>query len=232
MMSKMDEVFRKVLNDRDIFDTPYDTHAGKPIPKLFEGDSWKELGRLFNEIQKLCKKHSIALQDIEKLMDKNKLPEEIREKVEEFKNRINDRIRKIKNQEQSASKWRRDKINELKRRAEWLKLALVNKPHLLKQLFENLEWYGLVECHLPSMDDYGKVIERHDISTVEHYFVDKIKREVSYKHGQRYISKRGKALEKVFEYVKELYNFGLHPVEIAFFVRKLNSLVTYWEVIE
>ena len=82
------------------------------------------------------------------------------------------------------------------------------------------------------MDDYGKVIERHDISTVEHYFVDKIKREVSYKHGQRYISKRGKALEKVFEYVKELYNSGLHPVEIAFFVRKLNSLVTYWEAIE
>ena len=141
MMSKMDEVFRKVLNDRDIFDTPYDTHAGKPIPKLFEGDSWKELGMLFNEIQKLCKKHSIALQDIEKLMDKNKLPEEIREKVEEFKNRINDRIRKIKNQEQSASKWRRDKINELKRRAEWLKLALVNKPHLLNNFLRI--WNGM-----------------------------------------------------------------------------------------
>jgi len=193
MMSKIDEVFRKVLNDRDIFDSPCDTYTRKPI-LLFEGASWKELGRLFNEGRK-----------------------------DEFIEKIKSRVREIEDQ---------DKINELKQRAEWLKSAFENKPHLLKQLFENLEWYGLVKCYLPSMDDYGKVIERHDISTVEHYFVDKIKREVSYKHGQRHISKKGKALEKVFEYVKELYNSGLHPVEIAFFVRKLNSLVTYWEVIE
>ncbi|MCD6219996.1 hypothetical protein J7K43_06405 [Candidatus Calescamantes bacterium] len=203
MMSKMDEVFRKVLNDRNIFDTPYDGETKAPIPKLFEGASWKELGRLFNEGRK-----------------------------DEFTEKIDNRIREIENQEQRAHRWRRDKINELNQRTKWLKSASENKSHLLKQLFENLEWYGLVECYLPSMDDYGKVIERHDISTVEHYFIDKIKREVSYKHRQRYISKRGKALEKVFEYVKELYNSGLHPVEIAFFVRKLNSLVTYWEAIE
>jgi len=205
MMSRMDEVFRRVLNDRDIFDTPpYDTHARKPIPKLFEGDSWKELGKLFSEGRK-----------------------------DEFMEKIDSRIREIENQERRARGGRRDKINELKQRAEWLKSAFENKPHLLKQLFDNLEWYGLVKCYLPSsMDDYGKVIERHNISTVEHYFVDKIKGEVSYKHGQRYLSKRGKALEKVLEYIKELYDSGLHPVEIAFFVRKLNSLVTYWEVIE
>lgn len=144
MMSKMDEVFRKVLNDKEIFDSPYDRYTRTPIPKLFEGASWKELGGLFNEGRK-----------------------------DEFIEKIESRIKEIENQEQRARGWRRDKINELKQRAEWLKLAFDNKPNLLKDLFENLEWYGLVECKLPRMEDYGKVIERYDISIVEQYFVDK-----------------------------------------------------------
>ena len=194
MMSKIDEVFRKVLNDREIFDSPYDKNAGTPIPKLFEGDSWKELGRLFNEGGK-----------------------------DEFIERIDNRIKEIENQERRARGWRRDRINELKQRAERLKTAVENKPHLLKQLFENLEWYGLVECKLPSMDQYGRVIERYDISVVEHYFLDKIKR-ASYPQNR--------ALEKILEYVKELYEAGISSEEIAYFVRKIESLTKYWEVIE
>jgi len=194
MMSKIDDVFRKVLNDREIFDTPYDTHARKPIPNLFEGDSWKELGKLFSEGRK-----------------------------DEFMEKIDSRIREIENQERRARGWRRDKINELKQRAEWLKLAFDNKPNLLKDLFENLEWYGLVECKLPRMEDYGKVIERYDISMVEQYFVDKIKR-ISYPQNR--------ALEKILEYVKELYTAGTSPEEIGYFVRKIDSLAKYWEVIE
>ena len=195
MMSKIDEVLRKVLNDRDIFDTPYDTHARKPIPKLFEGASWKELGRLFNEGRK-----------------------------DEFIEKIDSKIREIENQERRARGWRRDKINELKQRAEWLKSAFDNKPNLLKDLFETLEWYGLVECKLPTrMEDYGKVIERYDISIVEQYFVDKIKR-ASYPQNR--------ALEKILEYVKELYTAGISPEEIAYLVRKIDSLAKYWEVIK
>ena len=194
MTSKMDEVFKKVLNDRDIFDSPYDRNKRDNIPKLFEEDSWKVLGRLFNE-----------------------------GKRDEFINKVDSRIREIENQEQGTNSWRREKINELKQRGEWLKSAFDNKPHLLKQLFENLEWYGLVECKLPTMDSYGKVIERYNITMVEQYFVDKIKRS-SYPQNR--------ALEKVLEYVKELYIAGISPEEIAYFVRKLNSLTKYWEVIE
>lgn len=194
MMSKIDEVFRKVLNDREIFDSPYDKNARAPIPKLFERDSWKELGRLFNEGRK-----------------------------DEFIEKIDSRIREIENQERRASRWRRDRINELKQRAEWLKSAFDGKPHLLKDLFENLEWYGLVECKLPRMEDYGKVIERYDISIVEQYFVDKIKR-ASYPQNR--------ALEKILEYVKELHTAGISPEEIAYLVRKIDSLTKYWEVIE
>jgi len=194
MMSKIDEMFRKVLNDREIFDSLYDKNARAQIPKLFEGDSWKELGRLFNEGRK-----------------------------DEFIEKIDSRIREIENQEQRASRWRRDRITELKQRAEWLKSAFDSKPHLLKELFENLEWYGLVECKLPKMEDYGKVIERYDISIVGQYFVDKIKR-ASYPQN--------KALEKILEYVKELHTAGNSPEEIAYLVRKIDSLTKYWEVIE
>jgi len=203
MMSKIEEVFRKVLNDKEIFDSPYDRKTREPIPKLFEGDSWKELGRLFNEGRK-----------------------------DEFIEKIYSRIREIENQERGASRWRRDRINELKQRAEWLKSAIENKPHLLKQLFENMEWYGLVECKLPNMDQYGRVIQRYDISVVEHFFIEKISKEISYKNGQRKISERGKALEKTLEYVKELYTAGISSEEIAYFVRKIDSLTKYWEVIE
>ena len=194
MTSKIDEVFKKVLNDKDIFDSPYDKNARAPIPKLFEGDNWKELERLFNEDRK-----------------------------DEFIEKIDSRIKEIEDQERRANKWRHDKINDLKQRAEWLKSAFYSKPYLLKQLFENLEWYGLVECKLPNMDSCGKVIERYDISTVEQYFVDKIKR-ASYP--------RNRALEKILEYVKELHITGISPEEIAFLVRKIDSLTKYWEVIE
>ena len=194
MMSKMDEVFRKVLNDKEIFDSPYDRYTRALIPKLFEGASWKELGRLFNEGRK-----------------------------DEFIEKIDSRIREIENHERRTRGWRRDKINELKQRAEWLKLAFDDKPNLLKDLFENLEWYGLVECKLPRMEDYGKVIERYDISIVEQYFVDKIRR-ASYPQN--------KALEKILGYVKELRTAGISCEEVAYLVRKIDSLTKYWEVIE
>ena len=95
------------------------------------------------------------------------------------------------------------------------------------QLFDNLDWYGLVECKLPkpsSMDDYGKVIERYDLSIVEHFFVDKISKESN--------PYRQKALRKLLEYVKELYDLNISVEEIAYFVRKLDSLEKYWEIIE
>jgi len=82
------------------------------------------------------------------------------------------------------------------------------------------------------MEIFGKVIERYDISIIEYYFVEKINKEISYKNVQRRISKKGRALEKILEYVKELHAAGISSEEIAYFVRKLNSLENYWEVIE
>jgi hypothetical protein len=39
-------------------------------------------------------------------------------------------------------------------------------------------------------------------------------------------------LKKAFEYIKELYNMNLDVLEIAFFVRKLNSLTEFVEMIK
>jgi len=194
MTGGVDAVFKKVLNDRDIFDSPYDRRERAPIPKLFEGDTWKELSKLFND-----------------------------EKREEFVEKVESRIREIKCQEQKVDKWRRGKINELEQRAEWLKSAFDKKPYLLKHLFEDLEWYGLVECKLPNMDQYGKVVERYDVSIIKQYFASQIKR-AAYPQSR--------ALEKVLEYVSELHAAGVSPEKIAYFVRKLDSLTTYWEVIK
>ena len=193
MTSKIDEIFKKVLNDIDIFNSPYDSHKKDTIPKLFESNDWKKLKELYEKGKK-----------------------------NEFEETIQDRINQIKVNEQSAKSWRKERIRELEERAKWLKNAYDNKPHLLKQLFETLEWYGLVECKLPNMNDFGLVIERYEKSIVLEYFTNKIEKSPFPKN---------RALRKVLNYIMELYDAGVPREKIAFFVRKLNSLEKYWEVI-
>jgi len=111
--------------------------------------------------------------------------------------------------------------------AEALKNAINNKPHILKQMFLALDRYGLVKSNLPSssvLEDFGKVIENHNRSTVEQYFLYKIDKE-----RNRF---RRKALKKTLEYLKELYAMKLDTLEIAFFIRKLDSLTQFMEVIK
>ena len=194
MTSKLDEVFKRVLNDTAIFDSPYDKNQRARIPKLFEGENWQELGKLFREKKKV-----------------------------EFEQMINERINEIKNQERNNDRWRKKQIDELERRSDYLKNAFSEKPYLLQQLFGTLSWYGLVKCKLPTMDNYGKIIERYEISIIEQFFIDKIKR-------ARF--PENLALERVLEYVKELLKSGVSPLETAYFIRKLNTLDKYWEVIE
>ncbi|WP_461863696.1 hypothetical protein, partial [Thermococcus sp.] len=104
-----------------------------------------------------------------------------------------------------------------------LKNSVDEKPNLLYELLNTLDSYALVKCNLPNMENYGKVIERYNLSIVEQYFMDKIRR-ASYPQN--------KALERILEYVKELYSAGFSSEEIGYFVRKVNSLTKYWEVIE
>lgn len=183
MMSKIDEIFKKVLNDRSIF---WIREA------IFNETEWAEL-------------------------------KIVKDKPEEFKKITDNKINSKKIKDIANNEKKKNDLEKCLKLCEALKSALNEKPNILKQKFDYLNSYGLVKCNLPNMDDYGKVIERYGISTVEHFFLDKIKREND-------IHKK-KAIEKVLEYVKELYNANYSPLEIAYFVRKLNSLTNFWEVL-
>lgn len=179
MTSKIDEVFRKVLNDKDIFWIKRE---------IFNEEEWRALKE----------KKGV-----------NERVEIINKKIELFKKEFeeNNKQEDLKNCIESCETLKRD---------------LYERPNIAEQRFDILKKFGLVRCNLPNMDDYGKVIERNSIPIVEQFFLDKIKRENN--------KCRRKALAKVLEYVKELYNANVSVDEIAYFVRKLDSLKTLWEV--
>ncbi|MGQ9571078.1 MAG: hypothetical protein ACUVUQ_09625 [Thermodesulfovibrionales bacterium] len=138
-------------------------------------------------------------------------------------NEIDQKINQLENESKSQGNDRKKRaFDEAIILAKALKNAINNKPHTLEQMFSTLDKFGLVKCNLPNMEDYGKVIENHNRSTVEQYFLSKIDRASGYQK---------RALKKTFEYVKELYAMKLDVLEIAFFIRKLNSLTQFMEVI-
>jgi Rad3-related DNA helicase len=142
--------------------------------------------------------------------------------------RIDEKIDQIQyalNSERNRKK--KETLEKAIKLAEALKSAVNNKPHILKQMFCSLGRFGLVKCNLPSsstMEDFGKVIENHNRSTVEQYFLYKIDKERN--------KFRKRALKKTLEYLKELYAMKLDTLEIAFFIRKLDSLTQFMEVIK
>ena len=155
----------------------------------------------------------------------------INKNLEEYKNIIQGKINEY-NQKINQATNNKEKFQRAKKLCQSLINAIPEsdksgKPNLLNTLFEYLDSFGLVKSNLPSpssMDDYGKVIERYDISIVEQYFLDKISKEDNL-HTKN-------ALKKLLEYVKELYQSNQSPLEIAYFIRKLNSLTTLWEVLD
>ena len=189
MMSDMDKVFRRILNDKDIF---------YPQKEIFNKEEWLSLKEKFRNGK---------MDEFEKV---------IREKIIDYDQKIN----------QANNNKEKEKLQKAQTYCKSLINAMNDKSNLLNNLFEYLDSFGLVKSNLPSssaIDDYGKVIERYEISIVELYFLDKINRENNM-HTKN-------ALKKLLEYVKELYQSNQSPLEIAYFVRKLNSLKTLWEVL-
>ncbi len=192
----LDDVMKRVLNDPDIFGPPYDKNAKSTIPLLFETREWKQLKETFEKGDK-----------------------------DSFNSFVDSQCQKLQQKEQNTNQWRKNRIKDTIELGESLKKAYNQKPYILEQMFDKLDSFGLVECKLPNMEDYGKVIENHSISTVEQYFLSKI-----YSDSTSAYQKR--ALKKTLEYVKELYAMNIDLLEIAFFVRKLNSLALFIEVIK
>lgn len=137
--------------------------------------------------------------------------------------RINQKIQDLNHLQSQKNDRDKGRVKEAIKLAEALKRAITNKPYIVHQIFLTLDKFGLVKCNLPNMEDYGKVIENHNRSTVEQYFLSKIDRASVYQK---------RALKRTLEYVNELYAMNLDILEIAFFIRKLNSLVQFMEVIK
>jgi hypothetical protein len=136
--------------------------------------------------------------------------------------KIDQKIKYLKGELKSQKNdWRKQQAIVL---VESLKNSINNKPYTLEQLFSTLDKFGLVKCNLPNMEDYGKVIENHNRSTVEQFFLYKIDK-------AKYFYEK-KALKKTLECLKELYAMNLDILEIAFFIRKLNSLTQFMELLK
>lgn len=209
MKSKMDDILKRVLNDKNIFSIK---------KEIFNETEW-------NELKKSKDNHSDFIQIVESKIEslRNEM-EPLENKIKSLENEMNKTSNKNKKNFKRHIESYQKSIELYKKSielCEGLKSAAKEKPKVLSQMFNVLNSYELVQCNLPSMDDYGKVIERYGLSTVEQFFLDKIKKETDQKK---------KALAKVLEYVKELYNCNQSALEIAYFVRKLDSLTIFWEV--
>ncbi len=95
---------------------------------------------------------------------------------------------------------------------------------LVEQLVDQLDSFGPLRTNLPDMEDFGKVLEGHGRPIAEQYFLYKIQKEKD--------QCRRNALAALFEVVKELYDQHVNPLEIAFFVRKVESLTQIVEVLK
>lgn len=87
-----------------------------------------------------------------------------------------------------------------------------------------MDSFGPLRCNLPDMEDYGKVIEGHARATAEQFFLYKIQKDKDHRRRQ--------ALAALLEVVIELYDRQVEPLEIAFFVRKIESLEQIVEVLK
>ncbi len=96
-------------------------------------------------------------------------------------------------------------------------------PSSINRVLDLMESFGPVRCNLPDTEDLGKVIEGYGRPTVEQFFSYKIQKEGN--------QQRRHALAALYEEVRRLYDQHVEPIEIAFFVRKIDSLNQLVEVL-
>ncbi|MEM4323965.1 MAG: hypothetical protein QW776_03140 [Candidatus Nitrosocaldus sp.] len=137
----------------------------------------------------------------------------------EYNNLVNKRYNDVKKEYFSS---KREK--EFKKRYCALLNAYRSRQALLSKLFNTLEWYGVVDCNLPSMEDFGIMIERHSEAEVINFFCDKINREEK--------KWRKNAIKAALDYTCQLYKIGTPKESIAYFIRKLPSFIEYWELLD
>jgi hypothetical protein len=128
---------------------------------------------------------------------------------------------RIKTEHDRNRKWH---LEDARRLLVGLENHIAQDPSFVRNLLDQLESFGPVICNLPNMEDFGKIIEGHSRSIAEQFLLYKIQKEKDLRRRQ--------ALVALLEIVKKLYDRRVEPLEIAFFVRKINSLGVIVEVLK
>ena len=115
-------------------------------------------------------------------------------------------------------------LKDAKKLLAGLKTKIGQQSPFVAYLLDMLDEFGPLLSNLPNMEDFGKVIEGYNHSTAEQFFLYKIQKEKN--------RRKKDALCTLIEIVKELYKSHVNPLEIAFFVRKIDSLPQIMEVLQ
>lgn len=93
-----------------------------------------------------------------------------------------------------------------------------------RQILLQLDSFGPLVCNFSKneLEDFGRVIEGHSPPMVKQFFLYKIQKD----------QRQRQALSALFEEVERLYDQHVEPLEIAFFVRKIDSLTQIVEVLK
>jgi hypothetical protein len=119
---------------------------------------------------------------------------------------------------------KRKYLEDSKRILIGLKVYVDRDSALVRDLANQLDTFGPLRSNLPNMEDFGKVIEGHSRPLAEQFFLYKIQKEKD--------SRRRDGLAAFLEVIKGLYEQRVNPLEIAFFVRKMESLSQIVEVLK
>lgn len=119
---------------------------------------------------------------------------------------------------------KKEHLKDAKKLLAGLKTKIGQQSPFVAYLLDMLDEFGPLLSNLPNMEDFGKVIEGYNHSTAEQFFLYKIQKEKN--------RRKKNALCALIEIVKELYESRANPIEIAFFVRKIDSLPQIMEVLQ
>lgn len=115
-------------------------------------------------------------------------------------------------------------LEDAKKLLAGFKTKIGQRSPFVMRMLDMLDEFGPLLSNLPNMEDFGKVIEGYNYSTAEHFFLYKIQKEKS--------KKQKDALSALLGIVQQLYATRVDPLQIAFFVRKINSLPQIMEVLQ
>ena len=138
--------------------------------------------------------------------------------LESSENAINAHISKERDDK------KRERLQEARKLLIGLKACISKDSILIHDLADQIDSFGPLRFNLPNMEDFGKIIEGHSRPVAEQFFLYKIDKEKD--------QRRRAALAALLDVVKGLYEKRVDPLEIAFFVRKMESLTQIMEVLK